>query len=190
MTVQLSPADMDRLSKLMMKLSHDPNTRREFAGLVGKVDKEAVKAFADVTIEEKFDAFTKKFEDDRTAEKMQYVAARRAQHKNQVVTKRRLTKEQVEAVDKIAQHYNLGDWEAAADIYATRNPPPRPDLKPPPEIEYGSSTWEFPTVPGADGKMLSFKDFRDNVNKATRDAAIRTITDFKRNRLPQSFQAA
>jgi hypothetical protein len=51
-------------------------------------------------------------------------------------------------------------------------------------------SWSFPTVPGQDGKMLSFDDFRKDMNGATRNAAIQVITEFKRNRLPPAFSRA
>jgi hypothetical protein len=187
-TLQLSPADMDRLSRLAFNLSHNDATRKQFAGLVKQVDPNAAKAFGDVFLEDKFNEFTKKFEEDRLAERMQAVARARDQQKRSVVTKRKLSEDQVQEVDKIKQHFGLADWEAAADIYAQRNPPPNPELQPPPEILAGGSVWEFPTVPGQDGKMMNFKDFNDNMNGATRNAAIQVITEFKRNRLPAAFQ--
>ncbi len=185
--LRLSPADMDRLSKLTFALSHNEKTRKEFAGLVKQVDPNAAKAFGDVFLEEKFEQFTKKFEDDRLAERMQYVARSRDQQKRNIINKRKLNEDQVKEVDKIMAHYGLPDYEAAADIYAQRNPPPNPELMPPPEMMHGGSTWEFPTVPGQDGKMLDFKSFKDNMNGATRNAAIQVITEFKRNRLPAAF---
>src|SRR5260370_3260747 len=187
-TLQLSPADMDRLSRLAFNLSHNEKTRKEFAGLVKHVDAGAAKAFGDVCLEDKFDAFTKKFEDDRLAERMQHVAAARANQKRNVVTKRKLSEDQVKEVDKLMQHYGIPDWEADADMYAHRNAPPNPELQPPPEILAGGSTWEFPTVPGKDGKMMNFKDFKNDMNGATRNAAIQMITEFKRDRLPAAFQ--
>ena len=189
-TIQLSPADMDRLSRLAFNLSHNEKTRKDFAGLVKQVDPNAAKAFGDVFLEDKFTEFTKKFEDDRLAERMQYLARARDHQKRGIIDKRKLNEEQVKEIDKIMQHYSLPDWEAGADIYAQRNPPPNPELMPPPEILHGGSTWEFPTVPGQDGKMMSFKDFKDNPSGASRNAAIQVITEFKRNRLPAAFQRA
>ncbi len=187
-TLQLSPADMDRLSRLAFNLSHNEKTRKQFAGLVKEVDPNAAKAFGDVFLRDEMETWKKGFEDERLAERMQHVAAARANQKRNVVTKRRLSEDQVKQVDRIMQYYGLPDWEAAADIYAQRNPPPNPELQPPPEILAGGSTWEFPTVPGKDGKMMDFKDFKDNMHGATRNAAIQVITEFKRNRLPAAFQ--
>jgi hypothetical protein len=188
--IRLSPQDMDRLSRLAFSLSHNEKTRAQFANLVKEVDPNSAKAFGDVFLEQKFNAFTKKFEDERLAERMQGAQQYRARQKNDVIKKRGFSTEQVADVEKLMTHYGVNDWEAAADIYAQRNPPENPDLKPPPEIEHGGATWEFPTVAGKDGKMLSFEDFRKDPIGASRNAAIKVITEFKRNRLPGAFQRA
>ncbi len=188
--VMLSPQDMDRLSKLTLNLSSNEKTRAQFAGLVKQVDPEAAKAFSDVTLEEKFTAFTQKFEQDRLAEKMAYAQALRNNQRANVIKRRGFNEAQVKDVEKIMAHYGVHDWEAGADIYAQRNPPENPYLKPPPEIEHGGATWEFPTVPGQDGKMLSFKDFVKDPGGASRNAAIRVITEFKQKRLSPAFQRA
>jgi hypothetical protein len=187
--VQLSPVDMDRLSKLALNLSHNEKTRAQFADLVKEVDPSAAKAFADVNLEKKFNAWTQKFENDRLAEKMQYRQQAREHQKNEVIKKRGFSETQVGEVQKLMTHYGVSDWEAAADIYAQRNPQDDPTLKPPPEVEHGGATWEFPTVPGKDGKMLSFDDFRKNPAGASRNAAIQVITEFKQKRLPGAFHA-
>ena len=187
--VQLSPQDMDRLSKLALNLSHNQKTRAQFADLVKEVDPNAAKAFGDVFLEKKFDEFTKKFEDERLAERMQYAQRSREHQKNEVIKKRGFSETQVGEVQKLMTHYGVNDWEADADIYAQRNPQDDPNMKPPPEVEHGGATWEFPTVPGKDGKMLSFEDFRKNPAGASRNAAIQVITEFKRNRLPGAFHA-
>jgi hypothetical protein len=185
----LSPQDMDRLSRLAFNLSHNEKTRAQFANLVKEVDPSTAGAFKDVFLEQKFDAFTKKFEDERLAERMQKAQHARESQKAEVIKKRGFNDDQVKGVEQVMTHYGLPDWEAAADIYAQRNPPEDPSLKPPPDLLDRGSTWEFPTVPGADGKMMSFDDFRKNPRKASKDAAIQVITEFKRTRLPGAFHA-
>jgi hypothetical protein len=187
--VRLSPQDMDRLSRLAFNLSHNEKTRAQFANLVKEVDPSTAGAFKDVFIEQKFDSFVKKFEDERLAEKMQTRQQARETQKNEVIKKRGFNDDQVKGVEQVMTHYGVNDWEAAADIYAQRNPPEDPSLKPPPEMLDQGSTWEFPTVPGADGKMLSFSDFAKNPRKSSKDAAMQVITEFKRNRLPGAFHA-
>jgi len=185
--VKLSPQDMDRLSRLSYSLSHNPKTRAQFADLVKEVDPSASKAFTDVFLKKEFEQFKKSIEDERLQEKMQRAQASRQHQKSTVITKRGFNPDQVKAVEDLMTHYGISDYEAAADIYAQRNPGEDPNLKPPPDIEHGGSTWEFPTVPGQDGKMLKFEDFHKNPQKASRNAAFQVITEFKRNRLPAAF---
>ena len=187
--VKLSPQDMDRLSRLMVTMSQRPETRPMLAEMVSKVDPESAKAFGDVFLEKKFNEFKKSFQDERLQEKMERAQSSRENQKRSVIDKRGFSDDQVKQVETLMTHYGVNDWEAAADIYAQRNPPDDPNMKPPPEIEHGGATWEFPTVPGKDGKMLSFDDFRKNPQGASRNAAIQVITEFKRNRLPGAFHA-
>lgn len=188
--IKLSPQDMDRLSRLAFNLSHNEKTRSQFADLVKEVDPGAAKAFGDVFLEKKFNEFTKKWEDERLVERMSGAKAFRDGQKADIIKRRGFSDEQVTQVEQLMTHYGVTDWEAGADIYAQRNPPENPELKPPPEIEHGGATWEFPTVAGKDGKMLSFEDFRKDPVGASRNAAIRVITEFKRARLPGAFQRA
>jgi hypothetical protein len=188
--IRLSPADMDRLSRLAFTLGHNDKTRAQFAELVSQVDAGAAKSFSDVFLEKKIDTAIKEIRDERLAEKMQNAAAMRERQKANVIQRRKLSADQVASVEKILTHYGMTDWEAGADIYATRNPAPNPDLQPPPEILHGGMSWSFPTVPGTDGKMLDFNDFRKDMNGATRNAAVQVITEFKRNRLSPAFTRA
>ena len=185
----LSPQEMEKLSRFMFNMSHNPKYRAQVAEAAKELDPSMVGAFTDVSLEQKFNQFTKKFEDERLAERMQYAQRSREHQKNEVIKKRGFSETQVGEVQKLMTHYGVNDWEAAADIYAQRNPQDDPNMKPPPEIEHGGATWEFPTVPGKDGKMLSFDDFRKNPAGASRNAAIQVITEFKRNRLPGAFHA-
>ena len=187
--VKLSPQDMDRLSRLMVTMSQRPETRPMLAEMVSKVDPESAKAFGDVFLEKKFNEFKQSFQNERLQEKMERAQSSRENQKRSVIDKRGFSDDQVKQVETLMTHYGVNDWEAAADIYAQRNPPDDPNMKPPPEIEHGGATWEFPTVPGKDGKMISFDDFRKNPQGASRNAAIQVITEFKRNRLPGAFHA-
>jgi hypothetical protein len=181
---------MDRLSRLAFTLGHNDKTRTQFAELVAQVDANAAKSFSDVFLEKKIDTAINELRNERLKEKMDAAAAHRERQKSFIIQKRRLNADQVAAVEKIMTNYGMTDWEAGADIYATRHPPPNPDLQPPPEILHGGMSWSFPTVPGQDGKMLSFDDFRKDMNGATRNAAIQVITEFKRNRLSPAFSRA
>ena len=156
---RLSPQDMYRLSRLMFQISHNPKTRAATASLVAQVDPQQARAFSDVFLERRLAQFEKKFNDDRLKEKMDGVVQARESQKQEVIKKRGYSENQVKELDKLQEQYGFSDWEAAADIYATRNPPDDPRLQPPPEYTGAGSTWDFPTVPNQDGKMLEFKDY-------------------------------
>jgi hypothetical protein len=185
----LSPQEMEKLSRFMFNMSHNEKYRAQVAEAAKEIDPSFTGAFKDVFLEQKFNAFTKKFEDERLSERMQRAQQTRESQKTEVIKKRGFSDDQVKQVETLMTHYGVNDWEAAADIYAQRNPPEDPSLKPPPDLLDRGSTWEFPTVPGADGKMMSFDDFRKNPRKASKDAAIQVITEFKRTRLPGAFHA-
>jgi hypothetical protein len=185
----LSPQEMEKLSRFMFNMSHNEKYRAQVAEAAKEIDPSFTGAFKDVFLEQKFNAFAKKFEDERLSERMQKAQNARESQKAEVIKKRGFNDDQVKGVEQVMTHYGLPDWEAAADIYAQRNPPDDPSMKPPPELLDQGSTWEFPTVPGADGKMLSFADFAKNPRKSSKDAAIQVITEFKRNRLPGAFHA-
>src|SRR5258707_7431881 len=180
---------MDRLSRFMYNMSHNEKYRHVVAAAAKDLDPSMIGAFKDVSLEQKFNQFTKKFEDERLAERMQRAQQAREYQKSEVIKKRGFNDDQVNGVEQVMTHYGVHDWEAAADIYAQRNPPDDPSMKPPPEIEHGGATWEFPTVEGLDGKMIPFKDFVKDPKGSSRNAAIRTIQGFMRNRaqLPASF---
>lgn len=184
--VQLSPADMDRLSQLMYQLSHNDKTRPVVAQLVAHVDPGSAKAFTDVHMQQQLVAFKQQLDNEKLQERMAGVQHARESQKQAVIRKRGYGAAQVAELEKIQSQYGLTDWIAAADIYATRNPPENPALQPPPEHLDGS-TWDFPTVPGPDGKMLAFKDYVQDPRRYSNKTAYQMITEFKRGRLPSAF---
>jgi hypothetical protein len=188
-TPQLSPQEMADLSKLMWAISHDPKTRAATARIVAAIDPQTARtAFHDVVQDEKLARVLKTIEDDKLKDKMERITEGREHQKREVIRKRGLNADAVKAIENLRTQYGFSDWEAAADIYATRNPPTDPSLDPPPEIT--GSTFDFPTVPGRDGKMLDFKDYIQNPRKHSNDMAYQMIRDFKLKRLPHAFHAS
>lgn len=185
---QLSPLEMQKLSTLAYNLAHNDKTRAHFAQLVKHVSPGDAKAFGDVFIRQELAAFKKTIDDDRLKDKMEKVGEQREGQKRQIQKSRNYSDTQMSEVQKIYDQF--GDWEAAQAIYAQRNPPENPALKPPPEVSDMGTTWEFPTVPGPDGKMLGFKDYVQNPRKYSNNTAIQMITDFKRGKLPSAFHAS
>ena len=184
---RLSPQDMDRLSRLMFAISHNPKTRAAAANLVAQVDPQQARAFSDVFLERRLAQFEKKFADERLKEKIDNVVQARESQKKEIITKRGYSENQVKELEKLQEQYGFSDWEAAADIYATRNPPDDPRLQPPPEYAGAGSTWDFPTVPTHEGKMMDFKDYIKDPRKHSNATAYRMIQDFKRGKLSPAF---
>lgn len=183
---QLSPAEMAKLANLTYAIAHNPKTRSHFANLVAAVSpNEAKAAFSDVLVTQQLAVFKKTIDDDRLKDKMEKVGEQREAQKRYIQKQRNYSDAQMGEMQKIYDRF--GDWEAAAAIYAQRNPPENPMLKPPQEIVEMGSTWEFPTVPGPDGKMLQFKDYIQNPRKYSNNTAIQMIGDFKRRAMPAAF---
>jgi hypothetical protein len=185
---QLSPAEMDKLSRLAFAIAHDPKTRSHFAQLVKYKSPQDAAAFQDVFVTQQLANFKKAIDDDRLKDKMEKVGEQRAAQRRHIQKTRSYSDTQMSDMDKLYDQF--GSWEAAQAVYSQRNPPENPALKPPPEIQEMGSTWEFPTVPGPDGKMLQFKDYMQNPRKYSNNMAIQMITDFKRGKLPSAFHAA
>jgi hypothetical protein len=186
--VRLSPAEMAKLSTLAFNIAHNDKTREGFANLVRQVSPGDAKAFGDVFVKQQLAAFKQQIDNDRLKDKLDQANTAREAQRRDIQKTRRFSDAQMGELEKIREHYGLTDWRAAADIYSQRNPPENPALKPPPEVMEGGSTWEFPTVPGRDGKMLEFKDYIRNPRKHSNDIAIQMITDFKRRQLPSAFR--
>jgi hypothetical protein len=87
--------------------------------------------------------------------------------------------------------FGILDYDAGAALYAHEHPPENPSLIPP-EVEDTSKTWEFPTVEGKDGKMISFQDFARDPVKSSLNAAYRQVAGFMKQRagLPRAFSRA
>lgn len=186
--VRLSPQEMDRLSRLAVELAHNDKTRAHFANLVRVVDPSSAKAFTDVYVTQQLAAFKKGMEDERLREKMERVAETKDANKKKIIKERGYDAKQVAAIDSLLTEYGMSDFEAAADIYAHRNPVDIPDMQPPPEM-IGGPAWDFPTVPGPDGKMLAFDAYIKDPRKYSNVTAYNMITEFKRAKLPRGFHA-
>jgi hypothetical protein len=185
--IQLSPMEMAKLADLMVKISHDPKTRPYAAQLVKAVSPDDAKAFHDIETRSMIEGLRREFKAEREKDQIAAVTRARENQKREVIKKYKYTPDQVSRLEAIQAQYGFSDWSAAAKIYQQDNPPDNPDLKPPPQYTDGSS-WDFPTVPGPDGKMLEFKDYVKDPRKYSNKTAWSMITDFKRGVLPSAFQ--
>lgn len=184
---QLTPQQMSEAADLLMRLAHNEKTRPHIAQLIKAVSPQDAKGFQDVFVTQQLAAFKKQLDNERLQERSERATEQRNQQRATVQKARGYSDDQMTELQKIQDNFGFSDWDAAARIYSTHNPPDDPTLKPPKEVEEMGSQWEFPTVPGPDGKMLSFKDYIGNPRKYSNNVAIQMITDFKRGKLPSAF---
>ena len=173
---RLSPTEMDRLSRL--------------AGMVADVapGTPEARSFSDVRLQQQFSALEKKIDDDINQRRLDdFTAAQRSQRQS-LIDSGRYTEEQVKEIETGPMaKYGLGDYDAGAAIYASQHPPVHPADKMP-TAEDHTPTWDLPSVPGTDGKMMPLKDFMSNPVKQSLNAAYRTIQEFKQARLSPAFR--
>jgi hypothetical protein len=179
---------MERLSTLFHQLAHNKDTRGPLARMVKHVGSPVAAAFNDVQLEDKFAALNKKLDDRLLQDQINQAANAQARQKNTLIEAGR-TAEEVADIEKLMSNFGLGNYEAGAKLYDAYNPPADPRDQGP-DAWNDTGVWEFPTLPGADGKPMAFKDFAQDPVKATRAAAYTAIDEFKRTRLPRSFVRA
>jgi hypothetical protein len=174
---QLTPVEMEDLSRQYFELVHDPQTRPYIAKLVKHKFPDRAVHFKDVEHAEEIKKLRGEIEQEK-----HLAAGRQAQEKMQAQRTKlfeRYNEDQVKDIEKVMQRYGGVDYDAAAVLYAHENPSVNPEAGPPPE-ERSGATFEFPTVSGKDGKPLSFEDFAKNPTAAAQNAAYQVITEFKR----------
>ena len=180
--VQLSPAEMERLSRMYHELAHNPKTRKTIAKLTKEnfPDEVAATTFADVDNEERIEALrTEQFEREQLAEGRR-IQAELHKQRNALIETGRYGEDQVKEIEKIIErHGSAINYETAAILYSHENPPSNPQDGPPDDQRMGA-TWEFPTVNGKDGKAIPFSDFAKDPNSAAHNAAYQVITEFKK----------
>lgn len=187
MPVQLTPQQQADLAQVMYGLAQNPQTRKDVAKLVAKLDpKRAASSFRDVVQEDKFAALERKID-----EKLDISGARAAkakQDEQRAELASRYGEDHMKGIDEVAVKYGISDLKAAAVLYANENPESDPTLGPPQPDRRPGATWEFPTVRGKDGKDLGFREFASDLRGHSLNEAYRTITDFKNKSLSPAFR--
>ena len=184
---QRTPRGLDlataaELGDLLHELTHSKEGRRAIAGVIRKVkpDSPHAQAFADVDIEDRFDAFRQEQEDDRTRRESEAVNRELARQRNALLTGgadgegRKFTEDQVKEIETLMQARGVRSYEDGATLYAATNSPIDPDHEAPPRH---GATYEFPTVGN-----VPFEEFAKNPNAASRDMAHQLIGEFNRRR--------
>jgi len=163
----LHPQTAGELADLMMKLSGNPKTRQRLLSMVKEVQPN-YRAPADVQLAEFKEQTRIEREKERADWQKQQLANARAKQRNHLIESGRYDEQQVKEIEeKVMKHYGLGDYEAAAKIYASDTAPAKPregDLK----YRHGK-IWEFPDLPG----------LMQNPEKAALDAAYSVIDELR-----------
>jgi len=174
------------LASLLYELGHNPQTRDEQARLIAKIDPQRARAsFPDVVQRAQFAELKRDIEQKFAKEAAD---KQKAQHDAQRDKLRdRYSDEQIGEIEKVRSRLGGGTWNDAATIYASENPQADPRYQPPPR-PHRDAKWDFPTVPGRDGKPLSFKEFAADTKTASMDAAYSIIDEFKNRNLSSGFR--
>ncbi|MBO0863564.1 MAG: hypothetical protein J2P16_00630 [Mycobacterium sp.] len=177
------------LASLAYELGHNPKTRPYMARLIAEVDPQRARAaFPDVVQAAQF----AKLKRD-VAEQLDLSGARAQKAKfdeQRAKLKERYSEEELTKIGEVMSRFGTPDWEAGAVLYANEHPHADPRLQPPREDERPGATWEFPTVPGRDGKMLDFRTFASDPRRHSLDAAYNIISEFKNSRLSPAFRSS
>src|SRR5215475_9410158 len=175
------------LASLLYELGHNPQTRDEQARLIAKIDPQRARAsFPDVVQRAQFAELKRDIDQKFAREAAEKDKAR--QEAQRAKLRERYSEEQLAEIAKERTRLGGGNWEDAAIIYASKNPEADPRYQPPPQSERPGAKWEFPTVPGKDGKPMSFKDFAADPRGASMDAAYSIIHEFKNRNLSSGFR--
>ena len=182
----LSVEQQADLASLAYELGHNPQTRAGLAHLVNRVDPQRARAsFPDVVQAEQFKALEQRIE-----QKFSVSAAEKQREKFEAERnslKERYSEEQIGEIQKEMNRVGTTDWEAGATRYAAKHPESDPRYQPP-QREIPNAKWDFPTVAGKDGKLLSFKEFAADPRTHSMNAAYTVIDEFRNKNLSSGFR--
>jgi hypothetical protein len=171
----LDPAIAQDLARLALDLSHDKKTRKAFGKLVKEAKPESphAAAFADVEIEDKFEAFKAEREQERVQAQRDAIVARMNAQRSSLLTGgndgsgRKYSEDDVKKIEALMEKKGITDYDDAAVLYAATLPPE--NTKPSAEPPQHGSTWEFP----------EWATFGKDPVKASRNIAHQVISEFR-----------
>ena len=185
--VRLTPAQMDDLSQLAYSLGAvGSKTRKEFAALVKKANPDRfTRSFSDVAMEEKFEERDRKLAEKEHQAEIDRLKAKQESARAELT--KRYSEDHIKGIEAKMEQLGISDYSAGAVLYAHDNPDSDPTLRPPRREQRPGSTWEFPTMQGADGKDVPFKEFAADPKKYANDTAYRMIDQFRNGSLGSGF---
>ena len=185
--INLTAQQQADLASLAYELGHNPQTRKGLAALVKKISPErAARSFKDVDQEDKFETFKADVEDRLDLKGAKAAKAKEDEQRTRLGE--RYDEKQIEAIDAVRTRFGMSDWDAAAVLYSHETGESDPTLKPPAADQRPGATWEFPTVPGKDGKPMDFKAFAADPRTHSLNEAYRAIGEFKNKSLSPAFR--
>lgn len=167
------------LASLMAELSHNPKTRKAIAKAVKEVlpDSPHARAFADIEVEDRFDAFTRTQEEKELKRQQDEIMARMNAQRAKLLTGGedgngpKYDEDGVKKIEKLMQDKGITNYDDGQILFAATQPPlDRQPNNPPPDVH--GATWEFPR----------WNDFAANPDKAARNEAHLAITDLMNKR--------
>ena len=173
-THQAPPAD--ELRELFLKLAHDKKTRKTIAKAIREIapDSKHAAAFADVDVEDKFEAFKREQEEAAIKRQQDEMLAqmnlKRTRLLNGDSSGRKYSEDDVKKIEELMTKKGISDYEDGATLYAATLPPVEPNLDNEPP-QHGA-TWEMP----------EFAKFGNDPTKAARDTAHQVIGEFMRKK--------
>lgn len=176
---QLDPNVAADLARLALDLSHDPKTRRAFGKLVkeAKPDSVHARAFSDVDLEDKFDAFERKQADKELKAQQDAVLSHLNQQRQNLLTGGpdgggpKYDEDTVKKIEKFMEDNGITNYAHGAVLYANENPPLTPPSDDIPQAQYGDK-WELP----------EFDKFAKDPDSAARSTAYQVIKEFRQKR--------
>lgn len=167
------------LADLLHELSQNKETRKTIAAAVKKLkpDSPHAQAFADVDVDERFEAFKRDQEAEKLEAQKQQMLDRMNFKRNALLTGgpdgqgRKYGEDDVKKIEDLMQRKGISDYDDGATLYAATLPPdaPQPGVDAP--LAHGT-TWEFPR----------WAEFGADPVAASRKEAGLAIADFMRKR--------
>lgn len=175
----LDLATAAELGDLLHELTHNKATRKIIAKAIkdAKPDSSHAQAFADIDVEDRFDAFKREQEEAAMKRQQDEILARMNAKRAALLSGgpdgsgRKYGEDDVKNIEALMQRKGITDYEDGATLYAATLPPvdPRPGEDIP--AQHGA-TWEFP----------KWAEFGPDPVKASRNEAHNVITEFMRKR--------
>jgi hypothetical protein len=175
----LDPKVAAELGELAYELGHDPKTRKAFGKLVkeAKPDSPHARAFHDVEIEDKFEAFERKQADKELKAQQDAMLSRMNQQRQNLLTGGadgagpKYDEDTVKKIETFMEANGITNYAHGAVLYANENPPLSPPGDDPIPNMHGDR-WEIP----------EFEKFNKDPDGAARSTAFQVIKEFRQKR--------